>query len=110
VSGVWLSSAPEGHRCRLPILWPFHVRVGDRWKCRCGQVWRVVRHPVDGGRAWTEEDRLAPAGGLKVFRPVTDEQLEYWLNHELGVPMDHPLEPKTVVEALRKHFEIGSCT
>ena len=105
MSGVWLDSAPSEHACRLPILWSFHVRTGDRWKCRCGRVWRVVTD--DNGRMWSPEDKAVDAE-LKVFRPVTDEQLEYWLNHELGVPLDHPLEPRTVVEAIRKHFEIGS--
>lgn len=104
-SGVWLDSAPSEHACRLPVLWPFHIRTGDRWKCRCGRVWRVVTD--DNGRMWSPEDKAVDAE-LKVFRPVTDEQLEYWLNHELGVPLDHPLEPRTVVEAIRKHFEIGS--
>lgn len=106
MSGVWLDSAPSEHACRLPILWPFHVRIGDRWKCRCGRVWRVVTD--DNGRMWSPEDKAVDAE-LKVFRPVTDEQLWYWINHELDLQTsDQDVCAETLVEVIRKHFEIGS--
>lgn len=113
MSGQWLAPVREGHRCRTPMLIPFHVRTGDRWKCTdrlhegelCGRIWRVTEDA--NGRMWTWENPDAPES-WQVFRPATDEQLEYWLNHELGVPLDHPMEPRTVLDALRKHFEIGS--
>lgn len=106
MSGVWLSSAPEEHACRLPILWPFRVRIGDRWKCRCGQVWRVVAD-MDG-RMWTHDKPAPKEGkGLTVFRPVTDEQLDYWLCEELGAAAKTKVAAD-VVAIIRKHFEIGS--
>jgi len=107
VSGVWLDSAPEEHRCRLPFLVPFRVRTGDRWKCRCGRVWRVTESAT--GREWRWENPPGELEGMKVFRPVTDEQLWCWISQELDLQTrDQDVCAETLVEIIRKHFEIGS--
>jgi hypothetical protein len=113
MSGQWLVPTAAEHRCRTPFLLPFYVHIGDRWKCTarlgegemCGRIWRVTEGPE--GRIWMRDNPDAPED-CQVFRPVTDDQLKYWLSQELGVPLDHPLEPAKVVAAIRKHFEIGS--
>jgi hypothetical protein len=113
LNGTWLAPVRGEHRCRLPLLLPFHVRTGDRWKCTarlhegeaCGRIWRVTDGP--NGRTWTWENPDTPEE-WKVFRPVTPEQLAYWVEQEVGVPLDHPLEPAKVLAAVQKHFEIGS--
>lgn len=97
-------------------MWPFYVRVGDRWKCTarihegeaCGRIWRVTMNPDSQRRMWTLEDGLAPET-WKVFRPVTEEQLWYWINQEMDLrTQDQDVSAATLVEAIQKHFEIGS--
>jgi len=46
---------------------------------------------------------------MKVFRPVTDEQLWCWISQELDLQTrDQDVCAETLVEIIRKHFEIGS--
>jgi len=96
------------------MLLPFRVRTGDRWKCTtrlhegevCGRIWRVVDGPE--GRMWEWENPDRPEA-WKVFRPVADDQLWYWIIHELDLQTpDQDVCAETLVEVVRKHFEIGS--
>jgi hypothetical protein len=116
MTGQWIAPAAEEHRCRLPSRWPlgWGSRVGDRWKCtdrldngeRCSKVWRVGVDPYSRTREWTLENPDQPEA-WKVFRPVSTEQLNYWLEQELGAAS----KTKTatdVVAAILKHFEVGS--
>jgi hypothetical protein len=115
MSGRWLPPHAGQHRCRTPLLVPFYTHEGDRWQClsqvdgasdRCGQIWVVVRENL--GLTWRHESKPGEKPDTwHVFRPVTDEQLEYWLDQELG-KAPGPLPPREVVAAIRKHFDIGS--
>lgn len=60
---------------------------------------------------WTWENPPERPDFLKVFRPVTDDQLWYWINHELDLrTRDQDVSAETLVEIIKKHFEIGSRT
>lgn len=116
MSGQWLAPVRDGHQCRLPMLIPFYVRTGDRWKCTdqlhegevCGRIWRVTENA--SGRMWTWENPDQP-DTWKVFRPVTEDQLWYWINAELDLQtQDQDVCAATLVEIIQKHFEIGSRT
>lgn len=115
LGGRWLPPT-KVHECRLPYLW--FAKSGQRWECLgklgdgqtvCHRTWRVE----DGmdGKLWVEEEHVEPDGTFEVFRRVDDNELEYWVGEELGgslafAPGDNP-DPKTVLDAVRKHFEIG---
>lgn len=114
MTGQWLAPVAGEHRCRTPFILPFRVRTGDRWKCAarlyegevCGRTWRVTVDPYSRTREWTLENPDQPEA-WKVFRPVSTEQLNYWLEQELGAAS----KTKTatdVVAAILKHFEVGS--
>ena len=112
------------HACAKPFLW--FAKAGQQWRCgrempggeRCGRLWEVTvdqNHGNPKKLKWTEVPGAEPTGRLERFAPAREDEILYWVAHELSdigemqavMKGGERFPIRQVIEAVQKHFTIG---